>query len=329
MAIAPPRLEKNRHGVYSLRLVVPQAHRQPGDGREIRISLRTRDPVHARILALGLNTRIEKLRLERPDVDPRLVLIEHQLFASDESAPNLSSYATPSHAKSHRMRGVGYAPAAGESNVSGGFGNETIGVKESGSATVRRVASDDEADAGEASGSETFGGEEVATDATDATASEAFGAESFLNEELRGEPSATEASAAKTGAATAYVPAETKRPKPPSLTKLTSAIESFLRSRSALASNRRNTVIEKQTSLALLGKFLRNRGFAAEPPLPVRGELHGERRGPAGATETAHGPRADVPPRLRAPGKGGRDRAGAHPLRRSCAVHHRVDVRLA
>ena len=76
----PARLEQNRHGVFIMRLVVPVAHRDAdGRPRDIKVSLRTRDPVRARVLALQLNADIERCRLEATDVDPRQVLLRHQL----------------------------------------------------------------------------------------------------------------------------------------------------------------------------------------------------------------------------------------------------------
>ena len=46
----PARLETNRHGVFAMRLVMPVAHRDAdGRPRDIRISLRTRYPVRARV----------------------------------------------------------------------------------------------------------------------------------------------------------------------------------------------------------------------------------------------------------------------------------------
>jgi hypothetical protein len=49
----PARLEQNRHGVFVQRLVIPLAHRgADGKPRDMRISLRTRDPAQARALSL-------------------------------------------------------------------------------------------------------------------------------------------------------------------------------------------------------------------------------------------------------------------------------------
>lgn len=57
------RLTKNRHGTFTLRVVVPRALRGPtGRPREVRLSLRTRDLVRARILALQFNLKLEQLK---------------------------------------------------------------------------------------------------------------------------------------------------------------------------------------------------------------------------------------------------------------------------
>lgn len=57
------RLTKNRHGTFTLRVVIPRALRGPtGRPREVRLSLRTRDLVAARILALRFNLKLEQLK---------------------------------------------------------------------------------------------------------------------------------------------------------------------------------------------------------------------------------------------------------------------------
>lgn len=60
MAIKSPRRFKSRHGIYGVRFLVPK-HAQAAVGkREIRISLRTRDPEIARRLALHLSLDFER-----------------------------------------------------------------------------------------------------------------------------------------------------------------------------------------------------------------------------------------------------------------------------
>jgi len=59
LAIKSPRRFKNRHGIYGVRFLVPK-HAQAAVGKkEIRISLRTRDPELARRLALHLSLDFE------------------------------------------------------------------------------------------------------------------------------------------------------------------------------------------------------------------------------------------------------------------------------
>jgi len=75
LAARPSRLSKNRHGTYCLRWIVPVELRSADDAvsrREIRVSLRTTDPVRARILALEFNLALERLKIMTKDLDPRL-----------------------------------------------------------------------------------------------------------------------------------------------------------------------------------------------------------------------------------------------------------------
>ena len=172
----PPRLELNRHGVFVLRLVIPVAHRDAaGRPRDIRVSLRTRDPVQARILALQLNTRIEQFRLDSPAEDPRILLLEHQ--AAHSGHPDVPDSA---------HRGPGLAGMNGSMPVSG--------------------------------------------------------------QAHTGWPQESPPSPAH----------------PPSGTKLCSAIEAFVRSRGALANNRKNTGAEKQRALSMLAQFLRERSIEVD-----------------------------------------------------------------
>ena len=70
MAARPSRLIRNRHGTYTLRWIVPVRCRDAAGGpREVRFSLRTRDPVRARILALEFNLALERAALMSPPFD--------------------------------------------------------------------------------------------------------------------------------------------------------------------------------------------------------------------------------------------------------------------
>ena len=63
MAAKPARLTTNRHGTISLRWIVPVRLRdEHGRPREVRISLRTRDYLRARILALEFNLALERYK---------------------------------------------------------------------------------------------------------------------------------------------------------------------------------------------------------------------------------------------------------------------------
>ena len=75
MTAKPTRLTKNRHGTYCLRLVVPTRYRGPdGQPREVRVSLRTKEPVRARILVLEFNLALERIKTMTNDFDPRKML---------------------------------------------------------------------------------------------------------------------------------------------------------------------------------------------------------------------------------------------------------------
>lgn len=71
----PSRLSKTRHGVYMLRWVVPVALRDAtGRPREVRVSLRTRELIRARILALSFNLAVERAKtMTKPDDNAHLV----------------------------------------------------------------------------------------------------------------------------------------------------------------------------------------------------------------------------------------------------------------
>jgi integrase len=63
LAAKLPRLTRNRHGTFTIRWIVPVHLRERvGVRREIKVSLRTTDPIKARILALELNLELERLR---------------------------------------------------------------------------------------------------------------------------------------------------------------------------------------------------------------------------------------------------------------------------
>jgi integrase len=202
----PARLEQNRHGVFVLRLVIPLAHRDAdGKPRDMRISLRTRDPAQARALSLSLNAQIEQLKLRHPEIDPRLVLLE-QLARSD--------------------------PTTGIDTLHG--------------TTPRQVSS--------------FAIEKYPARA-EPTAPEPSAhakAPSFAN-------SAAPVASTTKASPTPTTPAE-GHPSDASATSMsmTSAAEQFVGSRTSLANNRRNTGIEKKTSLSLLERFLRERGIDPE-----------------------------------------------------------------
>lgn len=171
----PPRLELNRHGVFVVRLVIPATHRDAaGRPRDIRVSLRTRDPVQARNLALQLNTRIEQFRLQCPAEDHRILLLQHQATLGGHLGDPQPAYQRPDVAGLHCSTSV-------------------------------------------------------------------------------------------SGHADTGWPQEPPSPaQPPSGTKLGAAIEAFVRSRGALATNRKNTGAEKQRALSMLAKFLRERGIEVD-----------------------------------------------------------------
>lgn len=199
----PARLEQNRHGVFVLRLVIPLAHRG-ADGKpcDVRISLRTRDPAQARALSLSLNAQIEQLKLRHPEINPRLVLLEHQ-------------------ARSEQTNGNGAL-------------HET---------TLRQVSA--------------FGIEKSTTGA-ESTPAKPFahvGTSSFANPAASVAPASNTSSTLKTPAAGHPIDASAVS------MSVTSAAERFVGSRTSLANNRRNTGVEKKTSLSLLERFLRERGI--------------------------------------------------------------------
>ena len=74
LAAKPARLTTNRHGTFSLRWIVPVRLRdEHGRPREVRISLRTRDYLRARILALEFNLALERNRAMTPPFDPSTI----------------------------------------------------------------------------------------------------------------------------------------------------------------------------------------------------------------------------------------------------------------
>jgi len=71
LAAKPARLTTNRHGTFSLRWIVPVRLRdEHGRPREVRISLRTRDYLRARILALEFNLALERNKATALPFDP-------------------------------------------------------------------------------------------------------------------------------------------------------------------------------------------------------------------------------------------------------------------
>ncbi|WP_133155162.1 site-specific integrase [Kinneretia aquatilis] len=80
----PARLQLNRHGVFSFRWIVPTRLRdEQGKPREIRVSLRTRDARHARILAMSVNLALERICEMSSNIDPRDLLQQMTLQAGD------------------------------------------------------------------------------------------------------------------------------------------------------------------------------------------------------------------------------------------------------
>ena len=72
----PARLAQNRHGVFCLRWIVPKRFRDAeGKPREVRVSLRTRDPQQARILAMQVNLAYERVSAMTSKFDPRQMLV--------------------------------------------------------------------------------------------------------------------------------------------------------------------------------------------------------------------------------------------------------------
>jgi integrase len=202
----PARLEQNRHGVFVLRLVIPLAHRAAdGKPREMRISLRTRDPAQARALSLSLNAQIEQLKLRRPEIDPRLVLLEHQ--TRSDASPGIDAL----HATAGWQRG-------------------TFGVENS----------------------------SPGAEPTSAKPFADVGTPSFAN------PPAPVRSGSKAALMLTTPAADAPQNAEVTSISIASAAERFVGSRTSLANNRRNTGIEKKTSLSLLERFLRKRGIDPE-----------------------------------------------------------------
>jgi integrase len=80
----PARLAQNRHGVFSLRWVVPLRFRNAqGKPKEVRVSLRTRDVHRARILAMEINLAYEKALQMSSNFDPRTLLTPWSLSVGD------------------------------------------------------------------------------------------------------------------------------------------------------------------------------------------------------------------------------------------------------
>ena len=74
LAAKPARLTTNRHGTFSLRWIVPVRLRdEHGRPREVRISLRTRDCLTARILALEFNLALERNKAMTLPFDPSTI----------------------------------------------------------------------------------------------------------------------------------------------------------------------------------------------------------------------------------------------------------------
>lgn len=69
MGISAPRLRQSRHGVFVFRYLVPNEFQQDLGKKELRRSLRTKNPAIARLLALNLNVAIERaIRYLSPSV---------------------------------------------------------------------------------------------------------------------------------------------------------------------------------------------------------------------------------------------------------------------
>ena len=74
MAAKPARLTTNRHGTFTLRWIVPVRLRdEHGRPKEVRISLKTRDYLQARILALEFNLALEKHKAMTLPFDPNTI----------------------------------------------------------------------------------------------------------------------------------------------------------------------------------------------------------------------------------------------------------------
>ena len=80
----PARLSRNRHGVFCVRWIVPLRFRNAeGKPREVRVSLRTRDVQHARILAQQINLAYERVLYMSKKFDPRQVSVPWSLSVGD------------------------------------------------------------------------------------------------------------------------------------------------------------------------------------------------------------------------------------------------------
>lgn len=80
----PARLQLNRHGVFSFRWIVPARLRdEQGKPRAIRVSLRTRDARHARVLAMSVNLALERICEMSSSINPRDLLQQMTLQAGD------------------------------------------------------------------------------------------------------------------------------------------------------------------------------------------------------------------------------------------------------
>lgn len=80
----PARLSRNRHGVFCVRWIVPLRFRNAeGKPREVRVSLRTRDVQHARILAQQINLAYEKVLYMSSKFDPRQMSVPWSLSVGD------------------------------------------------------------------------------------------------------------------------------------------------------------------------------------------------------------------------------------------------------
>lgn len=63
-----PRLQRDRHGTYYLRVVVPKSLQAALKQVEFRKSLGTKDFQQAKLLALHFNMQIETSRMSKPKI---------------------------------------------------------------------------------------------------------------------------------------------------------------------------------------------------------------------------------------------------------------------